>query len=215
MYNERIVGDVDMIKNMIFDIGNVLVTFYPKAYFSQNFPDEIQCARICEEVFADEVWQLYDQGIYDKGDLSQIYKEKYPQDWQEISYVLEHWLSLMQLKEDTFAYVQAMKNQGYKIYLLSNISIDSAAYLKAAMPFFKVADGAVLSYEIKVNKPNRKIFEALFQRYQLQAQECIFFDDLPQNIAAANALGMHGIVFENMTQAAKEAADIIERGRLC
>lgn len=56
MYNERIVGDVDMIKNMIFDIGNVLVTFYPKAYFSQNFPDEIQCARICEEVFADEVW---------------------------------------------------------------------------------------------------------------------------------------------------------------
>ena len=66
-----------------------------------------------------------------------------------------------QLKEDTFAYVQTMKNQGYKIYLLSNISIDSAAYLKAAMPFFKVADGAVLSYEIKVNKPDRKIFEAL------------------------------------------------------
>lgn len=204
-----------MIKNMIFDIGNVLVTFYPKAYFSQSFPDEIQCARICDEVFADEAWQLYDQGIYDKEALHEIYQKKYPQDWKEISYVLEHWLSLMQLKEDTFAYLQAMKNQGYRIYLLSNISIDSATYLKATMPFFEVVDGAILSYEIKVNKPDHEIFEALFQRYQLQAQECIFFDDLAKNIAAANALGMHGIVFENMTQAVKEAADIIERERLC
>ena len=72
------------------------------------------------------------------------------------------------------------------------------------MDFLKEADGAIFSYEIKQIKPDAAIFEALFEKYQIKAEESVFLDDLQANIEGAKLVGMQGIVFTGLEEA-KEA----------
>ena len=66
--------------------------------------------------------------------------------------------------------------------------------------FLDDLDGYLFSYEIHKVKPNPEIYEALYERYGLNPAECLFIDDLKENIAGARATGMDGIVFESIDQ---------------
>lgn len=214
MYNESIRGD-NMIKNIVFDIGNVLVTFYPQEHFLPYFKDEGKTNRLCEQIFTHEAWEQYDQGVLQLADLYEIYDDMYPEDIVDTHYILDHWLALMKAMPDTFAYMKELKKQGYHVYLLSNISKDSADCLKKKMPFFNEVDGGVLSYEVKMIKPTAGIYEELLKRYQLVPQETIFFDDNKANIEQARKMGIFGILFIDLADAKKQAISIIEGQKLC
>ena len=186
-----------MIKNVIFDIGNVLVTFDPYNYYKGIFHDDEKTKEICHSVFGHEAWLKYDQGILFLEDLYRIYHEQYPQYKEEIDIILKDWMKLMKPLPSSYACMRKLKQKGYHMYLLSNISQDSADYLKDTQPFFSYSDGAVLSYEEKILKPDRHLYEILLERYQLKAEECLFLDDHPINIETAKSLGMHGIVVKD------------------
>ena len=108
-----------------------------------------------------------------------------------------------------FSYVKewigAMKKAGYHVYILSNYG--SWTYEKTkdnALNFLEDVDGAIFSYQVKLIKPDAEIFYALFEKYGLHAEECVFLDDLPANIEGAKAVGMHGIVFTGLEDALAE-----------
>lgn len=191
-----------MIKQYIFDIGNVLVDFHPHRYFEQVMPNQ-QMAKVCDLVF-DEVWEEIDRGTYLQDHAMKLHLKRYPQYEKQIRYIYAHWLEMMALKEDTFAFLQSIQEQGFPVYLLSNIGEESHAYLKLKYSFFEAVDGMVLSYQERCNKPNRKIYEILLERYQLKAEECVFFDDSKANVAMAQELGIHAYVFECVEQVQKE-----------
>ena len=91
---------------------------------------------------------------------------------------------------------------GYKVYVLSNFG-ESAMLTGVKMGginFLDDLDGYLFSYEIHKVKPNPEIYEALYERYGLNPAECLFIDDLKENIAGARATGMDGIVFESIDQ---------------
>ena len=136
----------------------------------------------------------YDAGILLRKDLYEIYHQAYPQYHEEMDHMLTHWLKLMEPIPETLACMKELKQQGYGIYLLSNISQDSADYLKKTQDFFAYADGAVLSYELHTIKPDAAMYEELLQRYHLEPATCVFLDDGVQNIEKACSLGMQGIV---------------------
>lgn len=204
-----------MIKNIVFDIGNVLVTFHPSKYFQKHFQNASKTKYLCDTVFQHEAWERYDQGIYSMDDLHFVYQAAYPRDYHDISYILDHWLYLMELMEESFTYLKELKKRGFHIYLLSNISKDSADYLKQTMPFFEEVDGAVLSYEKKVNKPSAEIYHHLLEQYQLLPEETIFFDDNLKNIEQAKQMQIHGILFTDIKQAKCIAEALIERESIC
>ncbi|MGX8834453.1 HAD family hydrolase [Amedibacillus sp. YH-ame6] len=204
-----------MIKNIVFDIGNVLVTFHPMAHFLPHFKDEEKTKQLCHQVFSHDAWGWYDQGLKTMDELHEIYQETYPIQYEDISYILQHWLPLMKFMPETFAYMKELKTRGFHLYLLSNISKDSADYLKGCMPFFEIVDGEILSYAYKVNKPDVKIYQALFDTYSLIPEETIFFDDNLPNIEQANRLKVHGVLFENLEDAKKKAEEIIGSLKLC
>ena len=156
-----------MIKHIVFDIGNVLMTFAPETYFIRWFQSEEKTHRVCSRIFTHEAWEKYDQGIWMLEDLYAVYHDAYPDMVEETDIVLQNWLQLMQPMQESIAFMKQMKNAGYGIYILSNISQDSADYLKETQQFFPLADGAVLSYEEKTNKPDPYIFEVLLERYEL------------------------------------------------
>ena len=70
-------------------------------------------------------------------------------------------------------------------------------------------DGGIFSYEEKVIKPEATIYRLLLERYNLNAEECVFFDDVEKNVLAARETGIHGIVFENREQAMKELKGLV------
>ena len=132
--------------------------------------------------------------------------QKYPQFHQEIACIYAHWKEMMVLNEETYAYLKECQSHHYQVYLLSNIGLESHQYLKARYAFFDDADGAILSYQEHVIKPDQRIYELLLSRYGLKAEECVFFDDNASNAAVACALGIKGIRFITCEQAKQEAA---------
>lgn len=198
-----------MIKNYIFDIGNVIVDFDPIPYFEQRLPNQ-QMEYICSLVFNAD-WGKLDQGIYTGEELRYLQVKKYPAYDKQIHYIHDHWLEMMELKRDTITYMKELKAQGYSIYILSNIGEESHTYLQNTYGFFDLVDGMVLSYQEHVIKPDRNIYQRLLETYDLQAEECIFFDDKKENIEMATMLGMQGIVFSDVAQAKKEVENVSDQ----
>jgi len=195
---------MNSIKNVIFDIGNVLVDFHPIPYFQRLMPQS-DMDTICPLIF-DETWEKIDQGIYMCDEAKNEHMQKYPQFHQEIACIYAHWKEMMVLNEETYAYLKECQSHHYQVYLLSNIGLESHQYLKARYAFFDDADGAILSYQEHVIKPDQRIYELLLSRYGLKAEECVFFDDNASNAAVACALGIKGIRFITCEQAQQEAA---------
>lgn len=191
-----------MIKNYIFDIGNVLVDFHPIPFFEKLLPGK-QMEVVCGLVFGEE-WEKIDEGLYTGQQVRSYLLQIHPLFSKQIECIFDHWMEMMTPYEDTISYMKELKACGYPVYLLSNIGEESHQYLCKTYDFFDIADGMMLSYKIRCNKPNHKIYKALLDTYQLDAKECIFFDDRIQNIESARALGMQGIHFENMEQARNE-----------
>ena len=101
-------------------------------------------------------------------------------------------------------WVCSLKESGLKVFCLSNISDKICDDCADELEFLKYTDGKILSYEERLIKPDLEIYKRLLDRYRLCANECIFVDDIEQNVTAAEALGIHGIVFYNKIQAENE-----------
>ena len=203
-----------MIKHLVFDIGNVLVTFQPERYFINYFSTEEETKKICGKIFSNPLWLAYDQGLYSIEDLHKEYLKIYPDMKQELELVLSNWVKLLNPMEKSIRFLKVMKEKGYQIYLLSNISEDAVSYLTETQSFMELMDGKVYSYEEKINKPDPRIYQILLNRYQLKPEEVLYFDDLSSNIEQAKQLGMHGIVFKGR-ESIELAKSILEKGELC
>ena len=88
--------------------------------------------------------------------------------------------------------VEQLKQHGYCVYFLSNIPEDVLALLMER-DFKGLFDGGVASCEVKINKPDPRIYKALLDKYQLKAGESIFIDDRLENVQTAFRLGFAGI----------------------
>lgn len=109
-------------------------------------------------------------------------------------------------------WIKSLKAQGYNVYLLSNYGKTAfeAARDYNRLSFLPLVDGGVISYEVQKVKPEPGIYTALLEKYNLKAQECIFLDDRADNIAAAEALGFHGITVDNYEQAVHELLKLLK-----
>lgn len=198
-----------MIKNIIFDIGNVLVTFDPLMYFSQYF-DMNTNAFLSQTVFDSDEWLQVDQGLLSEAQAKTIFLNRFPQYHDELEILFTKWKGLMVLKEDTFQFLKELKDEGYRIYLLSNIGDESYEYCTNHFPFFECIDGCVYSYQEKLVKPNEQLYQCLLERYQLVPKECIFMDDALSNIETAHRLGIHAILFKDCASAKEEVLRILK-----
>lgn len=215
MYNKVAESRDCMIKNIIFDLGNVVVSFQPQTYFIKHFKDIDKTRDICHAVFDSAIWYAYDQGLYTKEEMKAQFAKQYPQMQSEITYVLDHWVKLMDVIPATIQLMKDLRAQGYPLYILSNLSEESYRYLKQEFAFFSLVQGSVLSFEEKINKPDLRIYNAVLDRYQLCATETIFIDDREDNIEAACTLGIHGIVYKNEQQVITDMKYCIEKERVC
>ncbi len=182
------------IKNVVFDLGNVLINFNATGYLIKEYDNFEDVKILFHEVFRSEEWQLLDQGeITDREAVASIIK-RIPAYEKDVEKLILHWEDFLidQIKDSVY-FLRKFKAMGLKVYALSNYPERGFTATKEKYDFFKEFDGMVVSYEEGVLKPDRRIYEALFQRYHLDPRECIFIDDTMANVSTANELGMLGV----------------------
>lgn len=185
-----------MIKNIIFDMGRVLIHWEPKAMASRYGLRFGDAELLVKELFVSPYWVMLDRGTISEEDAAAAVCKKLPPHMHETVEKLTKgwWRRPLTPMEGMAELVKELKENGYNIYLLSNASLKLREYF-ARIPGSRYFDGLVVSAEEKVIKPEREIYERLYERFGLNPAECFFIDDSPANIEAGMRTGMDGVVF--------------------
>ncbi len=202
-----------MITSVIFDIGNVLASFrwkdlFKDLGFSGEKFDRIAAATILHPT----MWNEFDRSLMSDEEIIARCIERAPEYEAEIRSIFTMTELLVEEYAYSYGWIKSLKEQGYRVYLLSNYGKTSfeAARDHGRLSFLPLVDGGVISYEVQSVKPEPDIYKALLKKYHLKPEECVFLDDRADNIAAAETLGFHGVVVENQEQAATELQKLLK-----
>ena len=199
-----------MIRNIIFDIGNVVLSFQPKQYFTKMFNNEEFANAICKQMMGSQTWKDYDLGILTLDEVKDNFQKELPQYHTLIAQMLAVWVEILEPINYTLDKINQYKEEGYQIYLLSNLNKEAYAYIAEHYSLFEDVDGYILSFEEQLAKPDQAIYERLCNRYNLQANQCLFLDDLIENVEAARNYGMQAIHFVSIEEVDKQLQKILE-----
>ena len=158
-----------------------------------------------------KMWREVDRGVMSINDIIDGCIASDPEIEPEIRLFFSDRRRLVMEYDYSRGWIEELKSRGYKIYLLSNYSQDHFQYVSRKFSFFGLEDGMVISYTLRLLKPDHRIYEALYEKYGLKPEECVFLDDSEQNVEGAEATGMKGIVFRDHAQAVKELEEILSR----
>ncbi|WP_026881517.1 HAD family hydrolase [Clostridium akagii] len=187
-----------MYKNVIFDIGNVLLDFKPEEYLRTKIKEADKVLEVYKEVFQSEEWVMLDRGtLTEKEAISILINRSKNGDFIKLAF--EDWYDLMTPIEGTVKILKELKKAKYKIYFLSNFQLLAFENVTKRYDFFKLFDGGVVSYKEKLIKPEENIYKKIIERYQLKPEESIFIDDVQANIDGAEKLNFGTILFEKST----------------
>ena len=179
-----------MIKNVVFDIGNVLTDFrWSAALDGMNFAPEVR-AVLEREIFLSPLWNEFDRGVMgDEAVFAAMRKNCGGLD-VEFEIVFEHFQEMVTERTYSEPMIRDLQAKGYGVYILSNYGDTMYNCNAVRFRFLKAVDGAVFSYREKVIKPDPVIYRTLLSRYSLKADECVFIDDRQENVDGAKAVGM-------------------------
>jgi len=183
-----------MIKNIVFDLGNVLISFRPSEYLDKkDYPENIK-AKILSDIFASNEWLMLDNGEINTRQAIKSIASKSSLNKDEIAHIFNLRNEIIFPLDQNVRLLPGLKEQGFKLYFLSNFPLDLFEEVKTGYYFFKYFDGGVISSEAKVSKPDKRIYEILLEKYSLAADECLFIDDIEINVKSAELIGMKGLV---------------------
>ena len=185
-----------MIKNLVFDIGGVILTELTVDYFDLNEDEKKNLNKI---IFYDKRFRKCLNGDMkiDKY-CSELIKEnsKYA---KEIKMVFgrEYQKYMLPVKNEVIELIYKLKKD-YKIYFLSNLTEVSYDYLYNEVGILKDFPG-IYSFKEHMQKPNEQIYELLIKRFNLRKEETVFFDNAQRNVDAGNKVGIKSVLFKDVS----------------
>ena len=186
-----------MIKNIIFDMGRVLVEFCPEYFLTrEGITDKDERELLLREVFHHEDWTNMDAGIMDEQEMYDKAILRIPKHLHETArQLIFNWNDPIIPVKGMEELIRECRKQGYGIYLLSNASVAQPVYW-LRIPGHQYFDGTVVSALEKVMKPDIRIYKILLERFDLEPEECLFIDDVERNIRGAEKAGIKGYLFD-------------------
>ncbi|MBQ2854831.1 MAG: HAD family phosphatase [Oscillospiraceae bacterium] len=186
-----------MIRNIVFDMGNVLIRFDRDLFITRLGIDGGDKELLKREVFRSLEWARMDRGSMTDAEAAASICRRLPEHLHDAAgKLVSMWDRPILPIPGMYELVEELKANGYGIYLLSNASYRQHDYWPRieASRFF---DGTIVSADEKVIKPQPEIYRLLLERFHLKAEECFFVDDLPANIEGALWCGIPGAVFHD------------------
>lgn len=186
-----------MIKNILFDMGNVLIYFDRNLFMDRLGLDEADKKLLTRELFLSLEWVRMDRGSLVEPQAVESISRRLPERLHDAAEKLvSHWDEPLIPVPGMYELIRELKSAGYGIYLLSNASLRQHEYWPRieASQFF---DGTLISADEGLMKPQPEIYRLILERFGLKAEESFFIDDLPSNIEGAFYCNMPGAVFYN------------------
>jgi len=185
-----------MIRSIVFDIGSVLVSFNYSDFlrelgYSEKIRQELD---VIPEGSA--FWARMDRGLETEREALGNYLELVPTYKKEAEYAFMNMAYYMEEIRETSAFLRSAKEEGYRVYYLSNYPRRNWEIINRRFPFFRLFNGGVVSYEVCQVKPEPAIFHTLMQRCDLRPEETLFIDDREKNTAAARSLGFVAVTLK-------------------
>lgn len=188
------------IKNIVFDIGNVLVKWDPLFIISQAFPDASNPKFLQDNIFKSATWLDLNLGKITEQQSILEYHKNLGIDLPDLQNLMQAIKDSMDLVDGTYEILDKIKNQGYNLYALTNNTNEIVSYLKKRYGLEKFFKSIVSSSEVGLRKPNLDIYRHLLEAHKLSAHETLFIDDHLPNLAPAESLGIRVLLFENINQ---------------
>ncbi len=184
------------LRNLILDMGNVLLTWEPRAFALRAAGNPKDAEILCGAMFDSPDWHLHDAGQIDEGELLLKSLSRTPMRLHDKLKVLhEQWPGWMAPVPGADAFTLRARDAGLRLFLLSNAGTRFPKALEWR-DFYQRLHGAMVSAHEKICKPDRRIYERLCERYGLLPRECLFVDDMAENVDGAIDAGMAAHLFD-------------------
>lgn len=185
-----------MIKNIIFDMGQVLIHWSPDMFLDRYALTEEDRLLLKRELYASIEWVQLDHGTITEDEALERICGRLPQRLHGTAreLVTGWWIPPLDPMEGMEELIRELKKEGYRLFVLSNAGLSLRGYC-TRLPGADCFDGVLVSAEEKLLKPQLEIFRTLMQRYSLAAEDCVFIDDLPANCEGAVCAGLRACIF--------------------
>ncbi|MEM7189782.1 MAG: HAD family phosphatase [Pseudomonadota bacterium] len=197
---------------VVFDVGNVLLDWDARRIYRDHFPDDPAIDAFFEEIgfFA---WNIEQDRGRSWADGVAWLSERHREHADLIALADTDWQrSVPGAIQETVEILANLKAAGTPLYAITNFSAEKWDECLVRFPFLTNSfRGVFVSAHEKLIKPDPAIFELFLQRYEQIAEDCIFIDDSPANVASALALGFDALQFQTPSRL---AAQLSERGLL-
>ena len=194
------------IKNIVFDLGGVVFARDPRKF-------EPEFIKFFSYIMLPEMphfWEEYDRGVSTYEQVLSDLAEYNSCDRELAEKNLQRSILTQEEIPATKALIKDLKSAQYKLYVLSNMSLEFIEFLRKR-DVYKYFDGEVVSCEEHIIKPDAEIYRCLTSRYGLDVAETLFIDDRQQNVDAARNEGWQGFKFDprNPEASCNELRDIL------
>ena len=201
-----------MINTVIFDVGNVLVDFDWEGFIHRMFPGrEDLIAELDVAVWGSGRWDRLDAGDDPEEVLASIIAYS-PKHEAELRKVFANVGDTLRKREATPIWLKDLKSRGYRLLYLSNYSHYVMNCNPDVLDFLPLMDGGIFSCDVKLIKPDPRIYAVLAEKYNLNTSECVFIDDLERNVIAAREFGFNAIQFGTLQQAQRDLEKLLKEG---
>lgn len=199
------------MKNIIFDIGMVLVDFHWRTTMQKLGIPENVIDTLDRSMVNHPLWNHFDLDDIPESELIQKFKELSPECSEYIDLFMNNLDDVVDMFPDADKWLKSLKDRGYHVYLLSNYPRRLFALHTPRFHFLPYTDGRVVSYECHITKPDERIYQRLSSKYNLIPEECIFLDDRQANLDAAEKLGFNTLLVTNPIAVRTELDNILEK----
>jgi 2-haloacid dehalogenase len=189
-----------MPRTVVFDLGNVLVRWNPRLLYEQLIPDDEELERFFDTVITHDWIRDQDSGRTFADGIA-LLTGKFPHYDAEIRAFWERWEEMVPGPiEETVEILAELRDRQTPLYALTNWSHETFPIARPRFPFFDWFAGIVVSGDVRLLKPDARIYRHLLETHGLQAEDCVFIDDSPANVAGAVAVGITGLHFQSPEQ---------------
>ena len=197
-----------MIKNIIFDLGNVLLNFKPDKFLLKYTKDEELVKTFISNVIRSRIWLKLDRGTITMQRAREKFLLSYPEKRDLINLFFDHCMEMLTPIQNNVEILRDLKRNGYQLYILSNFIEEAFIYVREKYEFFSLFDGGILSFRINVIKPEIEIYEEIIRRYNLDPEQCVFIDDVDTFLSKARKLKMKTIQYLPNTDLRRELRNL-------